>query len=66
MAFLLPFATAAVVGLLLLDDGADYALPTAAAFGTGGVIGQLIQMRWPKQPKPPAWPAETAPPQRRD
>lgn len=61
-----PFATAAFVGLVLLDDDPAYALPMAAAFALGGGLGQLMTMRWPRKAKPPAWPTEAAPPQRPD
>lgn len=66
MAVVLPFATAAFVGLVLLDDDAAYALPMACAFALGGGMGHLIRMRWPKKARPPAWPANAAPPQRPD
>lgn len=66
LAVILPFVTAAFLGLALLDHDADYALPMAACFALGGGIGQLIRMRWPKRAKQPAWPVNAAPPRRPD
>lgn len=60
------FAISTFAGLVLLNRGADFALPMAAAVAVGAGLGQAYRVLWPKPEKAPAWPTSTPPPGRPD